>query len=91
MIAPLSPGSFSLEGENERGEPKWLLFPCQSAHADPEYPCRVSINGQRNGVGATWTMSGPIDAPTVSPSVHCKPGGKTWCHFHIVCGRIEPC
>lgn len=85
---------FELEGENANGRPKWLTFPCQSKHADPDDRCRVSINGQQNGVGATWSCegadrSGPIEAPTASPSVHCRPGGTTWCHFHIQGGQFN--
>lgn len=81
---------FELEGEDESGRPKWLLFPCQSGGADAEDRCRISINGQRNGSGATWSCtpsdkSGPVSKPTVSPSIHCK----GVCHFHIEAGRFR--
>lgn len=80
---------FRLEGENAEGKPKWLTFQCQ-ASLDAEDRCRVSINGQRNGSGATWSVAGgaeregPIEAPTVTPSVHCV----GMCHFHINAGRF---
>ena len=86
------PPRFELEGEGEDGRPKWLLFPCQMAGADPEDRCRVSINGQRNGSGATWTSTpgdraGVVEAPTVSPSVKC--GDR--CHFHLEAGVFKYC
>lgn len=81
---------FALEGEGPDGRPKWLVFPCQAKGADAEDTCRVSINGQRNGSGATWSCdradrAGPIANPTVSPSIHCK----GVCHFHIQGGRFS--
>ena len=78
---------FLLEGENAEGAPKWLTFPCQWRRAEPGQRCRVSINGQRNGSNATWTVEGPIEAPTVSPSVHCVGA----CHFWIRGGRFDHC
>ncbi len=84
---------FLLEGENADGRPKWLLFPCQGRGADADDRCRVSINGQRNGSGATWTVAGAdkpgeIAAPTVSPSIKC---GDSFCHFHIEGGNVRYC
>ena len=84
--------AFELEGEGPDGKPKWLTFQCQASR-DAEDRCRVSINGQRNGSGATWSVvggaerEGPIDAPTVTPSVHCV----GMCHFHINAGRFDHC
>lgn len=87
MTAP-----FILEGEGEDGKPKWLTFQCQGSR-DAEDRCRVSINGQRNASNATWTVeggadkAGPIEAPTVTPSVHCV----GMCHFFIRQGRFDHC
>lgn len=80
---------FILEGEDGDGLPKWLTFPCQVAAGDPEDRCRISINGQRNGMGATWACTpgdkaGPVEFPTVTPSIHCV----GCCHFHIANGRF---
>lgn len=67
---------------------KWLVYPCQAAGAEPGDVCRVSINGQRNGSGATWSYKGPIEAPTITPSIRC---GNSACHFHITGGKFTYC
>lgn len=81
------PPIFRLEGESAEGVLKWLTFPCQWGRAEPGQRCRVSINGHRNGSGATWSVSGPPEAPTVTPSVHCVGA----CHFWIRDGKFDHC
>lgn len=84
---------FELEGIGQDGRPKWLTYPCQAKGADDSDRCRISINGQRNGSGATWSVNnaeteGPTSNPDVSPSIKC---GDSFCHFHIRHGRFEYC
>jgi len=73
-------------------KPKWMDFPCQAQGADHLDTCSISINGQKNGSGASWKVAGadqvgPIEAPTVSPSIRC--GHR--CHFHITAGEFVYC
>lgn len=83
----MTPGAFRYDGENEAGQPKWLIFPCQAHDVAPDETCSIPINGQALSTGAIWTISGPPEAPSVSPSIHCK----GVCHFWIHAGKIEPC
>jgi hypothetical protein len=62
--ADLDKGEFCYRRDDD-GRVKWVHFwPYDS-------PCALSaaIAPQRNGSGATWTLSGADDAPTLQPSV----------------------
>lgn len=50
-------------------------------------PCAIpaAISPHRNGSGATWTLSGTEDAPTLSPSVDAK---GVW-HGYLTDGNAE--
>ena len=50
------------------GTVKWVHF---WPHDCP-VPLSASIAPQRNGQGATWTLSGTEDAPTLQPSVDAR-------------------
>jgi hypothetical protein len=83
----MTTATFRYEGQGAEAQPKWLSFPCQWRHQDSGDRCRISINGQRNSSGATWSVTGPIEAPTVTPSVHCVGA----CHVYLRDGRFEHC
>jgi len=63
----LEPGEFCYSRADD-GRVKWLHF----WPRDSRCPLQAPIAPQRNGVGATWTLSGPEDAPTLSPSVNAE-------------------
>lgn len=65
--AELEPGEFCYR-RGDDGRPKWLNF---WPH-DSRCPLSASISPQRNGTGATWTLSGTEEAPTLHPSVNAE-------------------
>lgn len=79
-----------LEGPRGDGTFKWCVFPCQERGADGEKidrQCRVPIHPQTLGYGASWTATGPSDAPTINPSINCN-DDKCW-HGYIVDGEVR--
>lgn len=52
-----------------RGTPsKWLFF----WPLDSDTPLSAAIRPQKNGVGASWELSGSLEAPTLRPSVNAE-------------------
>lgn len=65
-------GRAYLEGPLAAGGFKWCVFPCQKRldrcqRIDRE--CRVPTDPRFNG--PVWRVSGPADAPTLTPSIDC--------------------
>lgn len=65
--ANLEPGEFCYRRDAD-GRPKWLNF----WPRDSRCPLSAAIAPQRNGLGASWTLSGTEECPTLSPSVDAK-------------------
>jgi hypothetical protein len=70
------------------GRPRRCYFPCQKvgengARLDRE--CSVSVGPAFNG--KSWTLTGPHDAPTLSPSIDCQ--DKPCWHGFIVDGEVR--
>jgi len=86
-----------LEGPRDDGTFKWCVFPCQNpavieARANGTldgFPgnCRVPLHPQTLGNGHSWTVTGPPDAPTISPSINCQ--NDTCWHGFIVNGEVR--
>ncbi len=79
-----APGSFQIR-QGEAGAYMMLACPgCGRVSGmtvgDPKPP---------NGNGATWLLTGPDEAPTLSPSVNCV-GCCGW-HGHLVGGVFTSC
>jgi hypothetical protein len=70
---------------DERG--RWCVFPCQKLGDDGEKlprECRVPV---ADFAGQMWTFTGPIEAPTLSPSIDCQ--SKPCWHGHIINGEVR--
>jgi len=77
-----------LDGQLSDGTFKWCVFPCQKLdeHGHKiDRVCRVSVDPNFNG--HVWTVTGPPDAPTLSPSVDCQ-SLPCW-HGNIVNGELQ--
>lgn len=77
-----------LIGETPRGF-KWCVFPCQKHDANGDRlqrDCRVPVDPAYQG--KVWQVSGPPDAPTLSPSIDCE--SKPCWHGFIVDGKVQP-
>lgn len=65
--ADLEPGEFCYR-RREDGTVKWLHFwPWDSPAA-----LSAAVRPQHNGMGATWTLTGTEEEPTLFPSVDAK-------------------
>lgn len=60
----IEPGEFCYR-RDEDGRTKWLHF----WPRDSSSPLSAAIHPQLNGSGASWTLSGTDEAPTLFPSV----------------------
>lgn len=72
----------------EDGRPRRCVFPCQKRDADGnriQRECSVSVDPAFNG--KVWTLAGPLDAPTLSPSIDCQ--DKPCWHGFIVNGEVR--
>lgn len=50
----------------------------------------LTVNGRKNGSGATWIWNGSLELPTFSPSIHCEPGNPRYhCHSFVREGKIQ--
>jgi hypothetical protein len=70
------------------GRPRRCVYPCQKrdeAGNRLERECSVSVDPAFKG--KVWTLSGPHDAPTLSPSIDCQ--DKPCWHGHIVNGEVR--
>ncbi|MCA3245569.1 MAG: hypothetical protein ING19_05325 [Azospirillum sp.] len=70
-------------GDLVDGVPRWLHF---WPH-DSKCPLSAAIAPHRNPIGASWTLSGTREAPTLSPSVNAK---RCW-HGFLVDGVARAC
>lgn len=77
-------GRAHLTGQKPDGSFKWCIYPCQQKDADGK-TCRVSVSAGYNG--RVWSVTGPADAPTISPSIDCQ-GGCGW-HGFINAGVLS--
>lgn len=56
---------------------------CKSAHM-------VTVNGGRNGKGATWQWNQDIEKPTLSPSIGVSmENAESRCHSFVRDGKIQ--
>lgn len=84
----MTDATFQFEGEPR----KWMTYPCQARGAEGDERCRISLRPhQTNAMGASWSASGPDEAPTVAPSILCGDKARPRCHFHIQAGAFKPC
>ncbi len=76
-----------LKGERPDGGYKWCVFPCQKKDENGKRlnrECRVPVDPRFGG--KVWQVSGPPDAPTLSPSVNCQ-DDSCW-HGFITNGEV---
>lgn len=66
-------GEFCYRG-GEDGVIKWVVLWPHDCRAPMSIPC----NGQRNGGGSTWELSGPEDSPTLRPSINWVNNWHGW-------------
>lgn len=71
----------------EDGRRCW--FPCQWPGSE-DHMCSVPVRpkGEAHPGGAHWEYEGPLDAPTLTPSVNCR--ADTCWHGWINNGRLVP-
>lgn len=64
----LEPGEFAYRNPPRSGLIKWFSF----WPPDSSAPLMIPIYPEHGENGATWRLSGRLDAPTISPSVNAK-------------------
>lgn len=70
------------------GRPRRCYYPCQKRVGSGERidrECSVALDPKFNG--KAWTLTGPLDAPTLSPSIDCQ--DKPCWHGFIVDGEVR--
>jgi hypothetical protein len=70
------------------GRPRRCVYPCQKRDEDGNRiarECSVSVDPRHNG--KNWMLTGPHDAPTLSPSIDCQ--DKPCWHGFIVNGEVR--
>jgi hypothetical protein len=78
----LKPGEFSYRRAEDGKINRICFWP-----ADCPCPLKVPISPQRNSNGATWTLLGTLDAPTLQPSVNAV---NIW-HGRLTDGVARKC
>ena len=70
----IRPGDFFYRTDRLDGRIKWIEFWIPGQRA----PFQASIAPQKNACGASWTLSGDPDRPTLHPSVNVKDIWHGW-------------
>lgn len=65
-VTDIDEGEFCYQRDAGDDRIKWLHF----WPRDSLCPLSASIAPQRNDCDATWSLSGPLDVPTLTPSVN---------------------
>lgn len=82
----LKVGEFSYRIDPKTSERKWFSFRISEMPAAITIP----IAPQSLESGASWTISGDADAPTIHPSVDSRCGSHRW-HGWIKDGKAVSC
>lgn len=64
----------------------YLAFHCPGCG----YGHAVTVNGEKNSQGASWSWNGSMDKPTFTPSINCNSDSPpNQCHSFVADGRIQ--
>ena len=54
------------------------------------YGHAVTVNGEKNSQGASWSWNGSMDKPTFTLSINCNSDSPpNQCHSFVIDGRIQ--
>jgi hypothetical protein len=67
-------------------EQNYLVFHCPGCG----YGHGITVNGRKNGQGASWGWNGSMECPTFTPSINCNSDDPPHrCHSFVRLGKIE--